>query len=92
VVAIRGWNDGGAIMLSNVVEFLFLKGISIYSWIGTLSPEFPIAASLSTRNRTTIISAMLASTYALVQALSALLLEILNLNLLNPELIEMPLT
>jgi len=33
---------------------------------------------------------MLASTYALVQALSALLLKILNLNLLNPELIEMP--
>ena len=33
-----------------------LKGISIYSWIGTLSPGFPIAALLSTRNRTTITS------------------------------------
>jgi len=51
-----------------------------------------MAALLSTRNRTTIISAMLASTYALVQVLSALPLEILNLNLLNPELIEVPLT
>jgi len=73
----------------NTMRRLF-KGISIYSWIGTLSPGFPIAALLSTRN-TTIISALLASTYALVHALSALLLEILNLNLLNPELIEMPL-
>jgi hypothetical protein len=31
-----------------------------------------------------------ASTYALVQVLSALLLKILNLNLLNSELIEVP--
>jgi len=35
---------------------------------------------------------MLASTYALVQALNALLLKILDPNVLNPKLIELPIT
>ena len=55
-----------------------VKGTSIDSWICTLSPEFTVAALLSACNRITI------------HALSALLLKILNLNLLNPELIEVP--
>jgi len=59
-------------------------GTSIYSWIGILhpkgikSPDFPIAVLLSD------------AIEPLLQALSALLLGILNLNLLNPELIEVP--
>jgi len=57
---------------------VFIKGTSIYSWIGILSPELPIAALLSD------------AIEPLLQALSALLLKILNLNLLNPELIEVP--
>ena len=58
-------------------------GTSIYSWIGILSPEFPIAALLSD------------AIEPLFQTLSALrvteenaLVKILNLNLLNPELME----
>ena len=31
-----------------------LRGTSIYSWIGTLSPKFPIAVLQSARNRTAI--------------------------------------
>jgi len=46
---------------------------SIYSWIGTLSPEFPIASLLSARID------------QLLQALSALLLKVLNSIWLNPE-------
>jgi len=51
---------------------LFIHGLAL------LSPELPIAALLSTCDRT------------LLQVLSALLLKILHLNLLNPELIEVP--
>jgi len=57
---------------------VFIKGTSIYSWIGILSPELPIAALLSD------------AIEPLLQALSALLLKILILNLLNPESIEVP--
>jgi len=55
-----------------------LEGASIYSWIGILHPKGIEKSRISNSgvtkrsNRTTIISALLASTYALVQTLSAL--------------------
>jgi hypothetical protein len=72
-----------------------MKGTSIYSWIGTLHPKGiekspPPITALPRLEIDALLLALCTSTYALVQALSALLLEILNLNLLNSELIEVP--
>ena len=54
---------------------------SIYSWIGSLGPEFPIAALLSACNRTTITNTW----YLAGDRRKGPWVKILNRNLLNPE-------